>query len=178
MDELKNIMEIIDRNSNVISDGDYLELCNNIKQLYKVKEGRSTFFNYDETIVSNVSSMYFDYEFYDRAKDCEMNYLDSQIQYLFDEKEYNLPFQRCSKTIKTLVVKHYCEMYEIELDRYEEEYLEQYIIQNNISLGCSFKKYFKKLCSEYLLMENEFRQKYRNALDKRIEYIRHLSLDI
>jgi len=61
MDELKNIMEIIDRNSNVISDGDYLELCNNIKKLYKVKEGRSTFFNYDETIVSNVSSMYFDY---------------------------------------------------------------------------------------------------------------------
>ena len=55
MDELKCMMEIIDRNSNVISDGDYLKLCNNIKQLYKVKEGRSTFFNYDETIVSNVS---------------------------------------------------------------------------------------------------------------------------
>ena len=178
MEQLKCMMEIIDRNSNVISDGDYLKLCNNIKQLYKVKEGRSTFFNYDETIVSNVTNMYFDYEYYDRAKECEMNYLDYQIQYMLEEKESHLPFQRCSKTIKTLVVKHYCEMYEIELERYEEEYLEQYIVQNNINLGCSFKKYFKRLCSEYLLMENEFRQKYRNALDKRIEYVRHLSLDI
>lgn len=35
MDALNNIMAIIDKNQNNISDGDYLDICNNLKDLYQ-----------------------------------------------------------------------------------------------------------------------------------------------
>jgi len=33
MNELKNIMEIIDRHSNVIPEGDYLKICDELKRI-------------------------------------------------------------------------------------------------------------------------------------------------
>jgi hypothetical protein len=178
MNELKSMMEIIDSNSNVISEGDYLKLCANIKSLYKMKEGGTTFFDYNEGVVSNVSSVYFELEFIDRAKDLDYDYLQYQMEYLIREQQKSLPIQRASKIIKDVVVRHYCECYGIELDDYTPEYLERCMVENNLLGHTSFRSFFKGLCNSYLVMENEFRKKYYDSLDKRIQYIRECSYDI
>ena len=178
MNELKCVMEIIDRNSNVISEGDYLQLCDLMKTLYKTKEIGTTFFDYNEPILSNVSSVYFELEFSDRARDLDYDYLQHQMEYLIRERQFSLPIQRASKIIKNVVVRHYCECYGIELEKYTPEYLEQCMVQNNLLGNTSFRSFFKGLCSSYLRMENDFREKYSEALDKRIDYIRDCSHDI
>ena len=178
MNELKNIMEIIDRHSNVIPEGDYLKICNNMREVYRVKEGRSTFFDYNDTILSDSSGVYFEMEFMERARELDYDYLEHQLEYLISEKERSLPFQRISKTIKTLVVKHYCEYCEIELDHYSPEKLKEFLGKNNIISEEKFDNFFKGKCRSYLHMENQFRNKYIVALNRRIEYIRECSLFI
>lgn len=41
MDALKNIMALIDKNQDKISEGDYLQICNNLKKVHQEKEATS-----------------------------------------------------------------------------------------------------------------------------------------
>ena len=52
MDALKNIMRVIDDNSHNLSEGDYLTLCNLLKNVYKSKNSQQlpTLFDYENFI--------------------------------------------------------------------------------------------------------------------------------
>lgn len=178
MNELKNVMEIIDRHSNIIPEGDYLEICNNLRKAYKVKEGHSTLFDYSDTILPNASSVYFEMEFYDRAAELDYDFLSHQMTYLLSEKDAHLPFQRASKTIQNITVRHYCESHGIDLSEYTPNVLKVYLDENNILKEKGFTKFFKDLCRSYLQMENNFREIYRNNINNRIQNLRELSNEI
>ena len=47
MTELLRVMQIIDENSNVLPEGDYLEVCNLLKKSYDVRTDPVFLFEYD-----------------------------------------------------------------------------------------------------------------------------------
>ena len=51
MDALKNIMIIIDKNQDNISDGDYLDICNNLKNAFQKPEPKSKWDNIMDTYI-------------------------------------------------------------------------------------------------------------------------------
>lgn len=178
MNELKCVLETIDKYSNVINEGDYLEICNNLKAVYRIKEGHSTLFNYEGTILSNAQNVYFEIEFYHRARELDLDFLQYQIEYLMNEKETNAPFQRASKTIQTIAIRHYCDSRDIELEKYTPNFLKNYLIENEIMTERAFGPFIKKLYASYLRMENEFRETYRNNVDKRLLSLSEMTTEI
>ena len=48
MAELQRVMQIIDQNSNVLPEGDYLEVCNLLKKSYDTRTDPMYLFNYDD----------------------------------------------------------------------------------------------------------------------------------
>ena len=86
MEDLRNAMKIVDDNAHNMSEGDYLNLCNNLHKIYKEKSksGMRTIVDY-ENFDMNVNNQtdevldhFHDY-FYNISMLNEENYLHSQM---------------------------------------------------------------------------------------------------
>jgi hypothetical protein len=183
MEDLRAVMQIIDKNSPSLPEGDYLELCNRMKNLYKVKGGYRTLFNYDNPIINpnavvhGDAVVYFEDYYYDAALVLDKHYLGMQMEYLLSEKDMYKPLKRMTKSVKRDAIIHYCNLHNILLDEYTEENLKVYHNEYGFILGdenVSFDQSIKQMYKSYVFIENEFRYNTRRLIEKRIERIEAL----
>jgi hypothetical protein len=84
MDDLLKVMQIIDQNSEKFGDGQYLEICNHLKNAYSARADPVYLFNYGE-MRRGEGPLFFE-SLYDKAIDADYNFLHGQIDYLQKER--------------------------------------------------------------------------------------------
>ena len=179
MEDLRDAMRIIDENSDKLSEGDYLKLCNSLKNVYRCEERK------DLDILLDYESFnlyvpgendefldYFDTFYYQTSLDNEQLFLKTQMNYLESELEIHRPIRRTTKTITSDALRHYCYMNNITLTQYTPELFKNYQILHNtyISEG-KFKKGLQNICKSFIRVENTYRNLARGAIMDRIEKI-------
>ena len=107
MAELQRVMQIIDQNSNVLPEGDYLEVCNLLKKSYDTRTDPMYLFNYDDFRIPHVTpstTFHYFYDYYfDTGLRTDSNFINAQIRYLEDELEINQPLKRITKKIRAII---------------------------------------------------------------------------
>ena len=181
MEDLRAVMQIIDKNSPSLPEGDYLELCNRMKKLYKVKGGYRTIFNYDTSIIEQHLIIddedainYFEDYYFDTALVLDRHYLEMQMEYLLSERDRYKPLKRMTKNVKRDAIAHYCNLHNVLLDEYTAENLKVYHNEYGFVLGdpnTPFDKALNQMYKSYMFIENEFRYNTRRLIEKRIERV-------
>ena len=161
MDDLLSVMQIIDRNSEKFAEGDYLEVCNLLKKAYNKRSDPVFFFDYENfgippTQESEYVYRYFNDFYFDKALNLDSDFLQGQINYLQKELMEYQPIRRASKYVKESVEQHYFMLYGRSIDEIDETVKKQAL---------------KSLCASYITIENNFRQKYREAIEKKLEWL-------
>ena len=183
MEDLQAIMQIIDRHSDSIPEGEYLELCNRMRKLYKSEGECRTIFDYDQPLreILNIGSDSDEYyrHFLDHYLDTSIGvdrmFLENQIDYLTKEEEYFKPLRRISKTVRYYAIKHYCEMNHIELERNTPECLKEFHEVRGYAFGregLNFNQALKRMYVSYMVLENNYRHRMRRLINNRIDQIR------
>lgn len=163
MTELLRVMQIIDENSTLLPEGDYLEVCNLLKKSYDVRTDPVYLFEYDNFRIPPVAPVetfryFYDY-YYDEGLRMDSDFIHGQIRYLEDELNTSQPLKRITKTIRAIVMRH-CRM--IHGDMTSELTLEDMNLTSTE---------FRNKCKTYIHVENDFRAKYRNAVIKKIMWL-------
>src|SRR6056300_1112497 len=147
MDDLLRVMQIIDSHSNVLPEGDYLELCNHLKNAYNKRADPVFFFDYEDFRIHRIGETedtfryFYDY-YFDKALNIDSDFIQGQISYLQKELVEAQPIKRITKKVKERVIKHYCYMNGLGNEDVEIEF-----------------------------PEKEFRHRYRTAIEKRLEWL-------
>ena len=162
MEDLRSVMSIIDRYTESISEGDYLELCNKLRDAYNKRSDPVYMFDYENFAIPPVGPdartlQYFYSTYYDRGIQLDMDFVYEQIMYLGRELESNQPLKRVSPRIKEQVKFHYCKMRGIDRSELSDEVMKH--------------KDFKTTCRTFLYLENSFRAKYRDGIEQRIRWL-------
>jgi hypothetical protein len=163
MTELLRVMQIIDENSTLLPEGDYLEVCNLLKKSYDVRTDPVFLFEYDNFRIPPVAPIdtfryFYDY-YYDKGLRMDSDFIHGQIRYLEDELDTNQPLKRITKTIRATVMRHCCMMHG---DMTSELTLEDMNITTTE---------FRTKCKTYIHVENDFREKYRNTIIEKIMWL-------
>ena len=163
MTELLRVMQIIDENSNVLPEGNYLELCNLLKKAYEVRTDPVFLFQYEHFRIPPIAPVdmfryFYDY-YYDKSLRMDSDFIHGQIRYLEDELDTSQPLKRITKNIRAIVMRHCCMM---NGDMTCELTLE------DMNLNATE---FRNLCRTYIFIENEFREKYRNSIIEKIMWL-------
>jgi hypothetical protein len=179
MDDLRNAMKIIDENSDKLPEGDYLRLCNLLKNVYKQEDQRdfNTLFDYESfnLYVPGQNDQTLDH-FYDHyfaaSLDNDKYFLKTQKRFLEDELDENKPIKRISKYVKRDAIQHYCIINAISLPEYTPDNLKIYQKTNNVFKSeKSFRDFLQRLCKGYIHIENTYRIMYRGVITDRLERI-------
>lgn len=151
-------MHLIDKHSDKIPEGDYLEICNNLKKAYTTRTDPLLFFDYENIRICpddgdlNIAYFYIDH-YFERAIDTDGDFIQSQINYLENEISLHSPLQRISKSLRERVLRQYCTIGGVDPEVRYQHFNKQFIT---------------KCCRVYIELENEFRSRYREAIMKRI----------
>ena len=161
MDELSEVMQLIDRNSDKLPEGDYLEICNRLKKVYSKRNDPTFFFDYENFEIPMIGPTgevhdYFYEHYMNQAISLDMDYITGEIEYLQKELTQLQPLRRKTKNLKDVVVKHHC----LSNDLVPEE-------QTLETLGLNAED-VDSMTRSFMYMENTFREKYRNAIEKRL----------
>jgi hypothetical protein len=181
MEDLRHVMRIIDENSVKLPEGDYLEICNRLQNIFRNREVKEMTpivdYEHFEIYMEGVTDTALDY-FYDRyyseSLDRDIEFLMYQKRYLESEINCMKPLKRITKFTKYHAIRHYCQMHEIVLEQYSPEFLKKHHDEYGFDIGCpgeSFNTGLQKLYRSYLMIENHYRNLYRVALEKKIEKI-------
>jgi len=162
MEDLRDVLQIIDRYTDKISDGDYLELCDKLKRAYNKKSDPEHLFDYQNFSIPPIGSdeqttIYFYDYFYERALDLDLDFLGGQMDYLHGEYEKHKPLKRCSPRIREQVKEHFCNIQDVDRSQLDETLLDT--------------KNFNYTCKVFMQLENNFRWKYREAIERRIRLL-------
>ena len=148
MENLLRVMQIIDKHSDSFAEGEYLEVCNLLKDAYNKRADPVYLFDYDNFAIAPVgtTSLIFEY-FYDyyfeKGLSMDSEFIQGQIDYLQREYEMATPIRRITKKIRDKVERH-CGITPPE---------------------------FRKLCKIYVSIENDFRTKYMETVERRIRWL-------
>jgi hypothetical protein len=172
-------MQIIDKNSENLPEGDYLQLCNLLRNVYVCKERKemNTLFDYGtfDIFVPDQSREILEYfysHYYRTSTDNEQMFLKSQMNYLEGELEIHRPIQRISKNVKSDAIRHYCYLNNITLAHYSPELFRENQMQNSSFVDeKNFQKGLRNICKGFIHMENTYRNLYRGVIMERIEKI-------
>ena len=163
MTERLRVMQIIDENSTLVPEGDYLEVCSLLKKSYDVRTDPVFLFEYDNFRIPPIEHVdtfryFYDY-YYDMGLRMDSDFIHGQIRYLEDELDTNQPLKRITKTIREIVMRHCCMIHgDITSDLTLEEM--------NITTA-----EFREKCKTYIHIENDFRAKYRNSVIQKIMWL-------
>jgi hypothetical protein len=164
MDNLQKVMQIIDKHSDSFAEGEYLEVCNLLKDAYNKRTDPVYLFDYDNFTIPPIgtSSLIFQY-FYDyyfeKGLNMDSDFIQGQLEYLNREYEMAGPIRRITQKVRDKVERHCCSMHgfipgESTLEEIGIDPLE-----------------FRKLCKIYVSIENDFRAKYRETVERRIRWL-------
>jgi hypothetical protein len=161
MDDLLRAMQLIDKHSDVLPEGDYLDICNHLKNAYNRRTDPVYFFDYDNFTIlpigpSNETFQYFHDYYFDKALNVDSDFIQGQISYLQKELNEARPIRRITKTVRDRVIRHYCHIHGINTE--------------DVYTGFS-KRNIVSMCKAYVAIENDFREKYRDAIEKRIQWL-------
>jgi hypothetical protein len=181
MEDLRNIMRLIDANSNTLPEGDYLAICNSLRNVFKdrTKQEMTNLFDYENFTIflpdttDDVLDYFYDH-YYNASLEYDREFLGAQRVYLENELNVNRPIKRVTKYVKEMAIKHYCALHNILLDTYDTENLRKYHDDNNYDLGGTGTKFdigLKKLFRSYIDVENHYRSIYCSTLYERINKI-------
>ena len=179
MDDLRNAMRVIDENSNKLSEGDYLQLCNLLRNVYRYEERKemNNLFDYRTFNMfvpgeSEEERDYFYSHYYQTSLDNELMFMKSQRHYLESEIEIHRPIQRISKNVKLDAIKQYCGINDIRLGQYTIERFKEYHIINRLFVSDKiFENGLRNICKTFIHMENKYRNLYCGVIMERIEKI-------
>ena len=162
MTELLRVMQIIDQYSNVLPEGEYLEVCNILKKSYEERNDPVYLFDYEDMgippIAPTATFQYFYDYYFDKSLRMDSDFIQGQIRYLEDELDVSQPLKRITKGVRETVRRHCC------------------MIQGDISGELTLEEMnigvveFRNLCKTYLHIENDFREKYRNSIIEKIRW--------
>jgi hypothetical protein len=179
MDDLRNVMRVIDDNSDKLPEGDYLQLCNLLRNVYRREERKemNNLFDYEnfDMYVPGQSDQVLDYfydHYYQTSLDNERMFLKSQKNYLENELEIYKPIKRVSKHVRLDAIQHYCFLNNILITQHTPEKLREFQIANNLFVDeKKFQKHLQKIYKGFIHMENTYRNLYRGVVCERIEKI-------
>ena len=161
MENLLKAMQVLDRNSSLIPEGDYLEICNYLKAAYNQRSDPESFFDYENFRIlpssdnDGITSYFFNH-YIDTALELDIDFIYNQISYLESELVNYKSIRRISKPLKNRVLRHYCRIYNVDPGE-GEQYFEP--------------KLLTQLCRTYIEVENDFRSKYRESIEKKILWL-------
>ena len=161
MNELLQAMQLIDKHSDKLPEGDYLELCKHLKNAYNRRADPVYFFDYDNFTVPHIGPseetiQYFHDYYFDKALSVDSDFIHGQISYLEKELVDAQPIKRITKKIREKVIKHYCYIHGLGTEEVEIEFGESD---------------FRSMCEAYMDIENDFRKKYCESITKKIEWL-------
>ena len=164
MSELLEVMQIIDRNSDKLPEGDYLDICNRLKKAYSKRVDPEFFFDYDTFDIPTLGPTeevhaYFRDYYFDQAIGLDADFISGQVTYLQRELRETAPLKRKTKFVKDIVFRHYC----ISNDLIPEE---ETIATIDLS-----ERELSSMVETYIHIENSFRSKYKEIIEKRLEWL-------
>lgn len=181
MDELLSVMQLIDKNVDKLPEGDYLEICNRLKKAYNKRADPEFFFDYETFDIPQLGPTqevhdYFRNYYMDQAISLESDYLSGQIEYLRKELESTHTLKRRTKFIQETCVRHYClsnnldpEDYINYIIRSEEGEERESTWQDTLDRLNLDKGNVMSMAKTYMLVENSFREQYREAIERKLE---------
>ena len=163
MDDLLQVLQLIDKHSKILPEGDYLELCKHLKKAYNKRADPVYFFDYEDFRIPSIGpsqetlNYFYDY-YFDKALNMYGDFIQGQISYLEKELIEAQPIKRITKKIREKVVRHYWYMHGLTLEEVED-------------IDFPVKE-MSSMCKAYMNIENDFRDKYRVAIEKKIEWLK------
>jgi hypothetical protein len=168
-DDLKHAMQIIDKHADKMPDGDYLELCNVMRDIYKSEvetiteniTGRSIFpegmmIDDVELDVDSIHHFQNVYENAMRAFDVQLKEMEIKM---IDKMIKNIKIiRRITPKIRARALHHYYESHNIYLDDYTDETFERLV---------GDKRELKSICNGYVSTENRYRRTLVRDLHRR-----------
>lgn len=157
-DDLRKVMCIIDKNSDKLPEGDYLELCNTMRDMYRVDSpesprlARSVFeegISLEDLYLTEDEMHYF-YEHYEqRMRTIDIRLKTAELTMINKIIRESAPIRRITKKVKTQVVDHFCKLNKMNLP---ENSIECFSTHTNAWSE------IEDLCSGYVSTENKFNE--------------------
>lgn len=154
MNDVKRAMEIIDKHSEKFPEGDYLELCNILRDLYHnggvVDDVRSIFSGMviERRGIDEETSAYFETMYEERMRDIDITLKTSEMDCIEKLVYEHRPLRRITSSVRRDVIGHYSKMNEFNLPENTEECFYEYIGDEND---------LRRMCIQYMDIENQYR---------------------
>lgn len=180
MNAIKKIMTLIDKNSQVLPEGDYLEICDALKEAFHEPSKSASIFPgtvMDELGDDDDSASYFTEYYNDYAYSIECDFNHTQIEILEKMCADMKPLSYATASIKDLAIRHYCSINHIHDIEFTEDGLRRYLEDSGNVLSAThekrgFKTAVKEMYKSFLLLENNFRRECVQAFNDRIREIK------
>lgn len=157
-DDLKTVMRLIDKNSDKLPEGDYLELCNTMRDIYRgytpepPRIGRSVFeegISLEDVVLGEEELRYF-YEHYEhRMRTIDIRLKRAELDMINKIIKESAPIRRITKKVQTQVIDHFCKINELNLP---ENTIECFNTHTN-----DWSE-IEDLCPGYVSTENKFNE--------------------
>jgi hypothetical protein len=170
-------MTLIDKNAHLLPEGDYISVCNLLRDAYKVKSGTRYIFDHDEHVINvnnqdAASSEYFLNHYVDSAIFIEKKIIERQIDTILCIRDEYKPLKRITKNVKEKAIGHYCNIHEIHDIEMTEDGLRKYLDETDHCIGDgrkTFEESVKSIYESYMGLENQFRWKCMRLIDERVK---------
>ena len=191
-EKLLKIQSILDGNSSKFKDGEYLEVCNLLRDVFKSKvptvselvtpntvrqlsntindrisENRLANFGVSTSLVIDHFQNEYNYKFLlIKGEGIDSEYY--RLEQLLDKIKF---IHRRSPWVKNQTVRHWALMNRVHLPEYTPKELRRYLALKGKTIGEpheSFDYAFKNLCNTFIEMENLHREAYKTRLMERI----------
>ena len=191
-EKLLKVQSILDGNSSKFKDGEYLEVCNLLRDVFKSKtqssnlitpnttrdfsgvlrtritENRLANFGIPrEAVIRHFQNDYIYKFLVIKGENIESEYY--RLEQLIDKIKF---LNRRSPWVKNQTVKHRAAMNKVHLPDYTPKELRNYLASNGLTIGepeQSFEYAFKNLCNIFMEVENLHREAYKDRLMQRMD---------
>jgi hypothetical protein len=161
MDDLLQAMQIVDRVSTSLPEGDYIEICKHLKNAYNKRADPVYFFDYENFSVPEFVSSpeifryFYDY-YFDKALCLDSEFIHGQISYLEKELLNSQPIKRITKKVMSDVKRHYRFIFGIDDETSDMEFSDSE---------------WRQLYKTYVQTENNFRKKYCDSIAMKLAWL-------
>jgi hypothetical protein len=191
-EKLLKVQSILDGNSSKFKDGEYLEVCNLLRDVFnsktqssnlitpnttrdfsgvlrtRITENRLANFGIPrEAVIRHFQNDYIYKFLVIKGENIESEYY--RLEQLIDKIKF---LNRRSPWVKNQTVKHWAAMNKVHLPDYTPKELRNYLASNGLTIGepeQSFEYAFKNLCNIFMEVENLHREAYKDRLMQRMD---------